>query len=71
MVLEKTLESPLDCKEIQPVHSEGYYQKDIHRSVKPSRESRKKPIHICQVIFIKGIDEPMENIVVQQMLLKN
>ena len=23
MVLEKTLESPLDCEEIQPVHSEG------------------------------------------------
>ena len=23
MVLEKTLESPLDCKEIQPVHSQG------------------------------------------------
>ena len=23
MVLEETLESPLDCKEIQPVHSEG------------------------------------------------
>ena len=23
MVLEKTLESPLDCKEIQPVRSEG------------------------------------------------
>ena len=23
MVLEKNLESPLDCKEIQPVHSEG------------------------------------------------
>ena len=23
MVLEKTLESPLDCQEIQPVHSEG------------------------------------------------
>ena len=22
-VLKKTLESPLDCKEIQPVHSEG------------------------------------------------
>ena len=22
MVLEKTLESPLDCKEFQPVHSE-------------------------------------------------
>ena len=23
MILEKTLESPLDCKEIQPVHPEG------------------------------------------------
>ena len=23
MVFEKTLECPLDCKEIQPVHSEG------------------------------------------------
>ena len=23
MVLEKTLEDPLDCKEIQPVHSKG------------------------------------------------
>ena len=23
MVLEKTLENPLDCKEIQPVHPEG------------------------------------------------
>ena len=23
MVLENTLESPLDCKEIQPVHPEG------------------------------------------------
>ena len=25
-MLEKTLESPLDCKEIQPVHSEGDQQ---------------------------------------------
>jgi len=24
VVLEKTIESPLDCKEIQPVHSKGY-----------------------------------------------
>ena len=23
MTLDKTLEGPLDCKEIQPVHSEG------------------------------------------------
>ena len=26
VVLEKTLESPLDCKEIQPVHSEDQPQ---------------------------------------------
>ena len=29
MVLEKTLESPLDCKEIQPAHSEGDQPWDI------------------------------------------
>ena len=29
MVLEKTLESPLDCKEIQPVHSEGDQSRDF------------------------------------------
>ena len=29
MVLEKTLESPLDCKEIQPVHSEGDQPSDF------------------------------------------
>ena len=23
MVFEKTLESPLDCKEVQPIHSKG------------------------------------------------
>ena len=29
VVLEKTLESPLDCKEIQPVHSEGDQLRDF------------------------------------------
>ena len=29
LLLEKTLESPLDCKEIQPVHSEGYQPWDF------------------------------------------
>ena len=29
MVLEKTLENPLDCKEIQPVHSEGDHPWDF------------------------------------------
>ena len=31
MVLEKTLESPLDCKEIQSVHSEGDQPWDFFR----------------------------------------
>ena len=31
MVLEKTLESPLDCKEIQPVHFEGDQPWDVFR----------------------------------------
>ena len=31
MLLEKTLESPLDCKEIQPVHSEGDQPWDFFR----------------------------------------
>ena len=30
-VLEKPLESPLDCKEIQPVHSEGDQPWDFFR----------------------------------------
>ena len=29
VVLEKTLESPLDCKEIQPLHSEGVQPRDF------------------------------------------
>ena len=29
MVLQKALESPLDCKEIQPVHSEGHQPWDF------------------------------------------
>ena len=29
VVLEKTLESPLDCKEIQPVHPKGYQPWDF------------------------------------------
>ena len=31
-MLEKTFESPLDCKEIQPVHSEGDQPWDFFES---------------------------------------
>ena len=30
VVLQKTLESPLDCKEIQPVHPKGHQSLNIH-----------------------------------------
>ena len=33
MVLEKTLGSPLDCKEIQPVHSEDQPQSQINPGI--------------------------------------
>ena len=35
MVLEKTLESPLDCKEIQPVHPKG--NQSILKETSPGR----------------------------------
>ena len=38
MVLEKTLESPLDCKEIQPVHSKGDQSWDFFGRNDPKAE---------------------------------
>ena len=43
VVLEKTLESPLDCKEIQPVHSKGDQQLE-KEEMKNLRVSRRKEI---------------------------
>ena len=39
MVLEKTLESPLDCKEIQPVHSKGDQPWDFFRRTDSKAET--------------------------------
>ena len=39
MVLEKTLESPLDCKEIQPVHSERDQPWDFFGGNDPEAET--------------------------------
>ena len=39
MVLEKTLESSLDCKEIQPVHSEGDQPWDFFGRNDPKAET--------------------------------
>ena len=38
MVLEKTLESPLDCKEIQPVHPKGDAGRDWGQEEKEMTE---------------------------------
>ena len=38
-MLEKTLESPLDCKEIQPVHSEGDQPWDFFRRTDAKAET--------------------------------
>ena len=51
MVLEKTLESPLDCKEIQPVHSKGDQEKK-NRKIKNKGDQ--------SWVFIGGIDVEAE-----------
>ena len=45
MVLEKTLEGPLDCKEIQPVHSEGDQPWDFFGSNDAKAEA---PVHLMR-----------------------
>ena len=52
MVLEKTLESPLDCKEIQPVHSEGDQSWDFFGRTDDKAET---PIlwHSCEELTIR------------------
>ena len=44
MVLEKTLESPLDCKEIQPVHSKGDQPWDFFGSTTTLSSDKRLPI---------------------------
>ena len=49
VVLEKTLESPLDCKEIQPVHSEGDQSWDFF-----GRNDAKAEIPVLWPPHVKG-----------------
>ena len=55
MVLEKTLESPLDCKEIQPVHSEGDQPWDFF--------GRKAMTNLDSVLKSRDITLPTSHIV--------
>ena len=57
MVLEKTLESPLDCKEIQPVHSEGDQPWDFLGGNDAEAETPVLwPTHVKSWLFGKGSD---------------
>ena len=55
VVLEKTLESPLDCKEIQPVHSEGYQPWDFF-----GRNDAKAETPVLWPPHAKSWKEPLE-----------
>ena len=53
MVLEKTLESPLDCKEIQPVHPKGdqsYVFIEMTGSAATTAKSLKSCLTLCDPI---------------------
>ena len=50
MVLEKTLESPLDCEEIQPVHSEGDQRWDFF-----GRNDAKAETPVLWAPHVKGL----------------
>ena len=53
VVLEKTLESPLDCKEIQPVHSEEDQSWDFFRRNEAKAET---PVHAKSWLIGKDSD---------------
>ena len=60
MVLEKTLESPLDCKEIQPVHSEGDQPWDFFRRNDAKAEREETGMSGNFLSCSKGVKDPME-----------
>ena len=62
MVLEKTLESPLDCKEIQPVHPKGdqsWVFTDVEAEVEQFYEDLQDLLELTpktDILFIIGGD---------------
>ena len=57
VLLEKTLESPLDCKEIQPVHSKGDQPWDFFgRNYAEAETSVLWPPHVKSWLIGKGSD---------------
>ena len=61
VVLEKTLESPLDCKEIQPVHSEGDQPWDFFgRNDAKAETPILWPPHVKSLLIGKDSDAGMD-----------
>ena len=57
MVLEETFESPLDCKEIQPVHPKGdQFWVLIGRTVTEAETPILGPPHAKSSLFVKDPD---------------
>ena len=56
MVLEKTLESPLDCKEIQPVHSKDQSWVFIGRTDAKAQTPILWPPHVKSLFIGKESD---------------
>ena len=57
VVLEKTLESPLDCKEFQPVHSEGDQPRDFFgRNDAKAETLVLRPLHVKSWLIGKDSD---------------
>ena len=57
MVLEKTLESPLDCMEIQAVHSEGDQSWDFFgRNEAKAETPMLWPPHVKSILIRKDFD---------------
>ena len=77
MVLEKTLESPLDCKEIQPVHTEGdqpwdfFGRKaviDLDSLVKTKDITLPTKVHVVKAIAFPVVTYGCENWIPQRSL---
>ena len=56
MVLEKTLESPLDCKKIQPVHPDDHSWVLIGRTDAEAETPVLWPLHVKSCLFGKDPD---------------
>ena len=60
MVLEKTLESPLDCKEIQPVHPKGDHSWVFIGRTDAGRDGGRRRMGRQRMRWLDGITDSMD-----------